>query len=154
MINRVALVGRLTKVVEVRKTQSGLSVASFNLAVNRPFTNTQGEREADFIQGVIWRKAAESFAKYTHKGSLVGIDGRIQTHNYENQQGQRVYVTQVVVDNFSLLESKKSESSQPQESQNYQSHSYQQPETKPKTDQKQATANDMPLDIDDSELPF
>ena len=106
MINRTVLTGRLTKDTELKYTQSGQAVASFTLAVNRQFTNAQGEREADFIQCVIWRKAAENFQKYTHKGALVGIDGRIQTRSYDNQQGNRVYVTEVVVDNFSLLESK------------------------------------------------
>ncbi|AVK64085.1 single-stranded DNA-binding protein [Lactobacillus sp. CBA3606] len=106
MINRTVLVGRLTRDPELRYTSGGAAVATFTLAVNRSFTNQNGEREADFINCVIWRKAAENFANFTHKGSLVGIDGRIQTRNYENQQGQRVYVTEVVVDNFSLLESR------------------------------------------------
>jgi single-strand DNA-binding protein len=106
MINRVVLVGRLTRDPELRYTANGAAVASFTVAVNRQFTNNQGEREADFISCVIWRKAAENFANFTHKGSLVGIDGRVQTRNYENQQGNRVYVTEVVVENFSLLESR------------------------------------------------
>lgn len=106
MINRTILVGRLTRDPELRYTTSGAAVATFTVAVNRQFTNQQGEREADFISCVIWRKAAENFANFTHKGSLVGVDGRIQTRNYENQQGQRVYVTEVVVENFSLLETK------------------------------------------------
>ena len=106
MINRVVLVGRLTKDPEVRYIQSGTAVVSFTLAVNRQYTNQQGQREADFINCVIWRKPAENFAKKKKKGSLVGIDGRLQTRNYENQQGQRVYVTEVIVDNFALLESK------------------------------------------------
>ena len=106
MINRVVLVGRLTRDPELRYTANGAAVASFTVAVNRQFTNSQGEREADFINCVIWRKAAENFSNFTNKGSLVGIDGRLQTRNYENQQGQRVYVTEVVVDNFSLLESR------------------------------------------------
>ncbi|ETY75765.1 single-stranded DNA-binding protein [Lactiplantibacillus fabifermentans T30PCM01] len=106
MINRTVLVGRLTRDPELRYTQGGAAVATFTIAVNRSFTNQNGEREADFISCVIWRKAAENFANFTHKGSLVGVDGRIQTRNYENQQGQRVYVTEVVVDNFSLLESR------------------------------------------------
>ena len=106
MINRAVLIGRLTRDPELKYTTNGAAVASFNLAVNRQFTNSQGEREADFINCVMWRKAAEIFCNYTHKGSLVGIDGRIQTRSYENQQGQRVYVTEVVADNFSLLESK------------------------------------------------
>lgn len=106
MINRVVLVGRLTRDPELRYTANGAAVASFTVAVNRSFTNAQGEREADFINCVIWRKAAENFANFTRKGSLVGVDGRVQTRSYENQQGNRVYVTEVVVENFSLLESK------------------------------------------------
>ncbi|APX71585.1 single-stranded DNA-binding protein [Companilactobacillus allii] len=106
MINRVVLTGRLTRDPELRYTSSGAAVASFTVAVNRTFTNAQGEREADFINCVIWRKSAENFSNFTNKGSLVGIDGRLQTRSYENQQGQRVYVTEVVVENFSLLESR------------------------------------------------
>ena len=107
MINRVVLTGRLTRDPELKTTQSGLSVATFTLAVNRQYTNSQDERGADFISCVIWRKAAENFCKFTSKGSLVGIDGRIQTRTYDDKNGQKVYVTEVVVDNFSLLESKK-----------------------------------------------
>ncbi|WP_338354488.1 single-stranded DNA-binding protein, partial [Fructobacillus tropaeoli] len=106
MINRVVLIGRMTKDVELRYTQSGVAVGSFSLAVNRPFKNSDGEREADFINAVIWRKSAENLANFTGKGAQVAIEGRLQTRNYENNQGQRVYVTEVVVDNFSLLESK------------------------------------------------
>ncbi|HEY4399306.1 MAG TPA: single-stranded DNA-binding protein [Lactobacillaceae bacterium] len=106
MINRVVLIGRLTRDVELRYTGSGVAVGSFSLAVNRQFTNANGEREADFINAVIWRKSAENFANFTSKGSLVAIEGRLQTRNYENNQGQRVYVTEVVADNFSLLESR------------------------------------------------
>lgn len=106
MINRVVLIGRLTKDIELRYTQGGTAVGTFSLAVNRQFTNSAGEREADFINAVIWRKGAEILTNYTHKGSLIGIEGHIQTRNYENQQGTRVYVTEVVVENFSLLESR------------------------------------------------
>lgn len=104
MINRVVLTGRLTRDAELRYTSGGAAVASFTLAVNRQFTNRNGEREADFINCVMWRKAAENFTNFTHKGSLVGLDGRVQTRNYENAEGRRVYVTEVVVENFSLLE--------------------------------------------------
>ena len=107
MINRAVLTGRLTKDTELRTTQSGLSVAAFNLAVDRQYTNAKGERDTDFISCVIWRKAAENFCKFTSKGSLVGIDGRIQARNYDDKDGKKVYVTEVVVDNFALLESKK-----------------------------------------------
>ena len=105
MINRVVLTGRLTKDAELKVTQSGLSVATFTLAVNRQYSKAKGD--ADFINCVIWRKAAENFCNFTSKGSLVGIDGRIQTRSYENKSGQKVYVTEIVVDSFSLLESKK-----------------------------------------------
>lgn len=112
MINNVVLVGRLAKEPELRYTASGQAVATFSLAVNRNFTNQNGERDVDFINCVIWRKPAETLANYAHKGTLIGVTGRIQTRNYENQQGQRVYVTEVVADNFQLLESKNSNSSQ------------------------------------------
>lgn len=113
MMNKVVLIGRLTKDVELRYTQSGTAVGSFSLAVNRQFTNASGEREADFINCVVWKKAAETLANYTGKGSLVAVEGRIQTRNYENNQGNRVYVTEIVVENFSFLD-KKSDQNQNQ----------------------------------------
>lgn len=106
MINNVVLVGRLTKDPDLRYTASGTGVATFTLAVNRNFANQDGKREADFINCVIWRKAAETLANYARKGTLLGVTGRIQTRNYENQQGQRVYVTEVVAEGFQLLESR------------------------------------------------
>lgn len=107
MINRVVLTGRLTRDPELKSTSSGISVAVFTLAVNRQYTDASGNRGTDFISCVIWRKAAENFCNFTSKGSLVGIDGRIQTRSYDNKDGQRVYVTEVVVDSFALLESKR-----------------------------------------------
>jgi len=115
MINNVVLVGRLTKDPDLRFTSSGSAVATFTLAVNRNFTNANGNREADFIQCVIWRKPAETMANYAKKGTLLGVTGRIQTRNYENQQGQRVYVTEVVCENFQLLESLRSDDNSPQQ---------------------------------------
>ncbi|HCD07679.1 MAG TPA: single-stranded DNA-binding protein [Lactobacillus sp.] len=108
MINNVVLVGRLTKDPQVQYTQGGNGVAyvNFILAVNRTFTNSKGEREADFVPCQLWRKGAENLGKYATKGSLIGIQGRIQTSSYDNQQGQRVYRTDIVSDRFSLLESK------------------------------------------------
>lgn len=106
MINNVTLVGRLTKDPDLRYTLSGTAVGQFTLAINRNFTNANNEREADFINCVIWRKAAESLANYATKGTLIGLTGRIQTRNYENQQGQRIYVTEVVTESFQLLESR------------------------------------------------
>lgn len=114
MINNVVLVGRLTADPDLRYTSSGSAVATFNLAVNRNFTNANGNREADFINCVIWRKPAETMANYAKKGTLLGVTGRIQTRNYENQQGQRVYVTEIVCDNFQLLESRASSDNSPQ----------------------------------------
>ncbi|MCK8619675.1 single-stranded DNA-binding protein [Apilactobacillus kunkeei] len=104
MINRTVLTGRLTDDTDLRYTQSGHAVGNFRLAVNRRFKNEQGQSEADFISCVIWNKSAKNFANFTHKGSLVGIEGRIQTRNYENQNGQKVYITEVVVEQFALLE--------------------------------------------------
>lgn len=106
MINNVVLVGRLTKDADLRYTANGTGVATFTLAVNRNFTNQDGNRDADFINCVIWRKSAETLANYAKKGTLLGVTGRIQTRSYENQQGQRVYVTEVVAENFQLLESR------------------------------------------------
>ena len=108
MLNRVVLTGRLTRDPELRYTGSGTAVCSFTVAVDRQFRNQNGDLDADFISCVIWRKSAENFANFTHKGSLVGIDGRLSTRNYENNQGQRVYVTEVTVDNFALLEPRSS----------------------------------------------
>lgn len=112
MINNVVLVGRLTKDPDMKYTSNGTAVATFTLAVNRNFTSADGTREADFINCVIWRKPAETLANYAKKGVLIGVTGRIQTRSYDNQQGHRVYVTEVVADNFQLLESKKADSSQ------------------------------------------
>src|SRR3954451_4633600 len=106
MMNRVVLVGRLTKDPELRYTPSGVAVATFTLAVNRNFTNHQGERETDFINCVVWRKPAENVANYLKKGSLAGVDGRIQTRNYEGQDGKRVYVTEVLAESVQFLEPK------------------------------------------------
>ncbi|WP_141604295.1 single-stranded DNA-binding protein [Terrilactibacillus laevilacticus] len=106
MINRVILVGRLTKNPELRYTPTGVAVANFTLAVNRTFTNQQGEREADFIQVVVWRRQAENAANFLTKGSLAGVDGRIQTRSYENNEGRRVYITEVVADSVQFLEPK------------------------------------------------
>src|SRR5699024_8265581 len=98
MINRVVLVGRLTKDPEYRTTPSGVSVATFTLAVNRTFTNAQGEREADFINCVVFRKQAENVNNYLLNGCRVDFDGRIQSRSYENQVGRRIFVAELVCD--------------------------------------------------------
>ena len=142
MINQVVLVGRLTKEVNLKYTPSNQAVATFSLAVNRNFKGQNGEREADFINCVIWRQQAENLANWAKKGALIGITGRIQTRSYENQQGQRVYVTEVVAEQFQLLESRKDREAG-------QSQGYGQPDFS-----RQATTNASPMDISDDDLPF
>lgn len=107
MINNVVVTGRLTRAVDLRYTSNGTAFASFTLAVDRPFRNQNNEKETDFINCVMWRKPAENLANYTNKGSLIGVEGRIQTRNYDNGQGQRVYVTEVLAERFTFLESAK-----------------------------------------------
>ncbi len=99
MINRVVLVGRLTK-----DPGNGTAVANFTLAVNRTFKNSQGEQEADFINCQVWRSTAENVAQYLKKGSLAGVDGRMQTRSYDNSDGRRVFVTEVVAESVQFLE--------------------------------------------------
>ncbi|MFR0576552.1 single-stranded DNA-binding protein [Limosilactobacillus reuteri] len=146
MLNRAILTGRLTRDPELRYTTSGTAVVQATIAVDRQFKNQQGEREADFINLVIWRKAAENFANFTHKGSLVGIDGRIQTRTYENKQGQRVYVTEINVDNFSLLEPRQSDGQQFNNSNG--SQGFSNPNSDHSNDDGQS------IDLADDELPF
>jgi len=105
MLNRVILIGRLTKDPELRYTPGGVAVAQFTLAVDRPFKDQQGEREADFIPIVVWRQQAENCANYLRKGRLAAVEGRIQVRNYDNNEGKRVYVTEVIADNVRFLES-------------------------------------------------
>lgn len=150
MINRVILVGHLTKDPEFRTTPSGVDVATFILAVNRNFKSKNGEQQADFINCVVFRKQAENVNNYLNKGSLAGVDGRIQSRSYENKEGQRVFVTEVVADSVQFLEPKNNN----------------QQKNQPQQQQRQAqrntnVANDNPfansnpnLDIDDSSLPF
>lgn len=143
MLNSICLVGRLTKDIELRYTPSNVAVATFTLAVNRTFKNENGEREADFINCVMWRQQAENLANWSKKGALIGITGRIQTRSYDNQQGQRVYVTEVVAEQFQLLESKGQQGNQGQQRQAQQ----QAPDFS-----RNASTN--PLDISDDDLPF
>ena len=110
-MNKVVLIGRLTRDPELRYTGSNTAVATFSLAVNRNFTNQQGEREADFINIVVWRKQAENVKNYLSQGSQVAIEGRIQTRSYDDNNGQKRYVTEVVADNVEFLSSKNSSNS-------------------------------------------
>ncbi|WP_122645966.1 single-stranded DNA-binding protein [Enterococcus mediterraneensis] len=171
MINNVVLVGRLTKDPDLRYTASGSAVATFTLAVNRNFTNQSGEREADFINCVIWRKPAETMANYARKGTLLGVTGRIQTRSYENQQGQRVYVTEVVAENFQLLESRTASEQRRSSEGGYSNNSFnnsnsnsfgnQNQSSQPSTgmpnfdrDTSDPFGTDSSIDISDDDLPF
>ena len=137
MINNVVLIGRLTRDVELRYTPNNVAVGAFTLAVNRNFKNASGDREADFVNCVIWNKQAENLANWTKKGHLIGITGRIQTRSYDNQQGQRVYMTEVVAESFQVLEKRDN-------SANYSSMDEQMP----------PGISGQPMDIDDDGLPF
>ena len=106
MLNSVQLIGRLTDVVNLSYTPKGNAVGKFLLAVNRNYKNQNGDREADFLRCVVWKKGAELLADMTVKGSLIRISGHLQTRNYENKNGQKVYVTEILVTEFELLESK------------------------------------------------
>ena len=105
-MNKVFLIGRLTRDPELRYTSSNLPVATFSLAVNRNFTSQSGEREADFINIVVWRKQAENVKNYLSQGSQVAIDGRLQTRTYDGEDGKKRYITEVIADNVQFLDSK------------------------------------------------
>jgi single-strand DNA-binding protein len=110
MLNRVVLIGRLTKDPELRYTPNGVAVATFTLAVDRFRTNAQGERETDFIPIVVWQKQAENCANYIGKGSLCAVDGRIQVRTYDGKDGVRRWMTEVVADNVRFLDKRESTS--------------------------------------------
>lgn len=123
MINRVVLTGRLTKDLDLKYTQNGTAVARFNLAVSRQYKNKQtGERETDFISCEVWRQPAENLAKYAGKGSLIGVDGRIQTSHYTDRDGKEVYRTDVRIDSFALLSYRNNDANQSEQTGNYQAN--------------------------------
>lgn len=148
MINRVVLVGRLTKDPELKYTQSGIAVTRFTLAVNRTFSNQQGEREADFINIVAWKKQAENVANFLHKGSLAGVDGRIQTSNFDGQDGKRVFMTEVVADSVQFLEPKSSGQQNQQQQNSQQQQNYQRNDADP------FQTGGGPIEVSDDDLPF
>lgn len=135
MLNRVILIGRTTKDGDLRYTPAGVAVYQVNLAVDRPFTNSQTkERETDFIPIVVWRQLAQTCANYLRKGRLVAVEGRMQVRTYDNNEGKKVYVTEVVADNVRFLE--KAEGSQ-------EVHR-----------QEQVVGAGRPIDVSDDDLPF
>lgn len=111
MLNRAILIGRLTRDPELKYLPSGVPVANFTLAIDRSYTNKQGERETDFVPIVVWQKAAENCVKYIGKGSLVAVDGRLQIRSYD-QDGQRRYITEVVAGDVRFLDRRKSDQGQ------------------------------------------
>jgi len=141
MINRVVLVGRLTRDPELRSTQSGISVARFTLACDRPFTGQDGKREADFIDCVVWRKQADNVAKYLSKGKLAGVEGRLQISSYKDKDQQTRYRAEVVSDSVRFLESKGSSGSS----------SYEQNEPTAHHDPFSSGGN---MNLEDDDLPF
>ena len=158
-MNKVFLIGRLTRDPELRYTGNNTAVATFSLAVNRNFSNQQGERETDFINIVVWRKQAENVKNYLSQGSQVAVDGRIQTRSYDDNNGQKRYVTEVVADNVEFLGSKNSSS-------NTNNSSSQEGEPTPYDfdDSKEPKGTDVDnnpfadfganIEISDDELPF
>ena len=156
MINNTTLVGRLTKDPELKYTGSGIAVISFSMAVERNYTNAQGEREADFINCVAWRELAEIISKFAVKGSLIGITGKIQTRNYQNNEGRTIYITEVVTDEFQMLEPK-SVTDQRRNGQGQTQHSNQQNNnqfTNNGFDDDPFESNEDVTDISDDDLPF
>ncbi|WP_172369593.1 single-stranded DNA-binding protein [Sporosarcina jiandibaonis] len=163
MINSVVLVGRLTKDPELKYTQGGVAVCRFTLAVNRPFKNAQGENEADFVNCVTWRKQAENTANFLRKGSLTGLEGRIQTSNFEGKDGNRVFMTEIVADSVQFLEPKNNNSnntpSNQSQSNQQQEYTYTQNQQQNTHNQSQGgynvtQNNNGPIEVSDDDLPF
>ncbi|HAB7388645.1 TPA_asm: single-stranded DNA-binding protein [Listeria monocytogenes] len=160
MMNRVVLVGRLTKDPELRYTPAGVAVTTFTLAVNRPFKNAQGEQEADFINCVVWRKPAENVANFLKKGSMAGVDGRVQTRNYEDNDGKRVFVTEVVAESVQFLDPKNNNvegttSNNYQNKANYSNNNKTSSYRADTSQNSDSFANEgKPIDINPDDLPF
>ncbi len=150
MINRVVLVGRLTRDPELRRTSNDIPVVSFTVAVNRPYAKADSDQQADFINCSAWRRQAETVNQYLSKGSLVGVEGRIQTRNYEDANGNKRTATDVVADSVQFLEPKGSSggASRPQNSPyDYQSNANASADPKPYKEEPI-------IDIPDDDLPF
>lgn len=156
MINNTTLVGRLTKDPELKYTGSGIAVISFSMAIERNYTNAQGERETDFINCVAWRELAKIISKFAVKGSLIGITGKIQTRNYQNNEGRTFYITEVVADSFQMLEPKsvtdQRRKGQGQSQQDNQQNNNQ--FTNNGFDDDPFESNEDVTSIDDDDLPF
>jgi single-strand DNA-binding protein len=165
LLNRVILIGRLTRDPELRYTPAGVAVTQFTIAVDRPFTSQGGEREADFIPVVTWRQLAETCANYLRKGRLTAVEGRIQVRNYENNEGKRVYVTEVIADNVRFLESNReggAGGNGPREeasfggggASNSNSSNYNRSDNSSRNNKDPFSDDGKPIDISDDDLPF
>lgn len=139
MLNRVILIGRLTKDPELRYTPAGVAVVTYTLAVDRPYGGNEGKKEADFIPIVAWRQLAENCANYLRKGRLAAVEGRMQVRNYDNNEGRRIYITEVIADNVRFLES---------------GNSSNRSESTPSGSNQNPYDNQKPIDISDDDLPF
>lgn len=162
MINRTVLVGRLTKDPELRYTSSNVAFARFTLAVNRTFAGPNGEREADFIQCIVWRRQAENLARFVRKGSLVGVEGRIQTGSYDDQNGIRKFTTDVVCDSVQFLEPKGQDNQGQQDrdfNNDYRQDFYQdrkEPvrQERPQNNYQKQSSSIPSIDVSEDDLPF
>ena len=159
-MNKVILIGRLTRDPELRYTSSNIATTTFSIAVDRNFANQNGEREADFINIVVWRKQAENCKNYINQGSQVAVEGRIQTRNYEDQNGQKRYVTEVVADNVQFLDTKASREQRMNNNNNVNPYNLEEQTSK----NENVVTNDIPDDpfkdfgeeikIEENDLPF
>jgi len=152
MINRTVLVGRLTRDPELRYTSSNKAFARFTIAVNRTFAGANGEREADFISCIVWNRQAENWARFVKKGSLIGVEGRIQTGSYDDKDGIRKFTTDVVCDSVQFLEPKGSENNESQDSEF--NNDYKQKFYEEKPQQKQQKSSIPSIDVTEDDLPF
>ena len=140
MINEVVLVGRLTRNTEVRYTQSEKAVGNFTLAINRRFKNTNGEYETDFMDCVVFGKQAETMAQYTKKGDLIGVEGSIQKRAYEDKEGNKRYITEIMVEKITFLQTNKKEETKIEDN--------------PYKDMSVKTEAQQQFEITDDDLPF
>jgi len=159
-MNKAILIGRLTKDPELRSTPTGRNVCQFSVAVNRTYTNASGEREADFINCVVWDKQAENLAKYQKKGNQIAVEGRIQTRNYDDKDGKRVYVTEVLATNISFLDAKGSSNNslnnlpEPPMSEERENNSVESPVETVSIENDPFEAFGDSVEISDNDLPF
>lgn len=147
MLNKVILIGRTTKEVELRRTSNGTAVATFTLAVDNRFVLKDGKSSTDFISCVAWANTAETMEKYVRKGALIAVEGRIQTRNYDNKDGNKVYITEVVVENMRMLESRGNSNS------NNNLDSYE-PTSSYKDTYNEVESPEIEYNISDDDLPF